>query len=301
MGGRDTFSQEEIVAIRSQLRRLRVSERDEQKKIRAGLRRIGFRISDYATDRGGFTVSDFDSLVARGVIHSESAPPIPPPSAPGAPAPVQARRLQSRSLGRRGGSASKDTTADAIAALTSPRHAIAACLAGAVPDQPGLYAMYGNPSVWRVLGLGEPPDDRPLYVGKAEDSLVARDLNAHFATGATGRSSPRRSFAALLATELALTAIPRRPANPEPRKWTHFSLEPAGDQQLTDWMRRHLLLAVWPLAGAGVLATIESEVMMHWQPPLNLIGVSQPWQAQVKTARAVMAAAAQAWAADHGS
>jgi hypothetical protein len=61
-------------------------------------------------------------------------------------------------------------------------------------------------------------------------------------------------------------------------------------------MRLHLLLAVCPLAGAGTLAAIESEVMAHCQRPLNLIGVSQPWQAQVKKARAVMAAAAHAWA-----
>lgn len=27
---------------------------------------------------------------------------------------------------------------------------------------------------------GDPPDDRPLYVGKAEQSLVTRDLNAEF-------------------------------------------------------------------------------------------------------------------------
>ena len=59
--------------------------------------------------------------------------------------------------------------------------------------------------------------------------------------------------------------------------------------------RRHLLLAVWPLPRVGVLGAIESEVMAHWQPPLNLIGVSQPWQAQVKKARAMMATAAQAW------
>jgi hypothetical protein len=66
-------------------------------------------------------------------------------------------------------------------------------------------------------------------------------------------------------------------------------------------MRLLLLLAVRPLAGAGTLAAIESEVMAHCQRPLNLIGVSQPWQAQVKKARAVMAAAAHAWATDHGS
>jgi hypothetical protein len=216
VSGRHTFGQEEIVAIRAQLRRLRVSEREEQKKIRAGLRRIGFRISDYATDSVGFTVSDFDSLVARGVIHSDSGPAMPPTPAPEAAAPGPGPAPQSRSPGRQPRNVAKDAKVDAIAALTFPRHTIAICLAGAVPDQPGLYAMYGNASVWRVLELGEPPDDRPLYVGKAEDSLAARDLNAHFATGATGRSSPRRSFAALLATELRLIAIPRRAANPEP-------------------------------------------------------------------------------------
>jgi hypothetical protein len=159
--------------------------------------------------------------------------------------------------------------------------------------------MYGDTSVWRTLGLGEPPDDRPLYVGKAEDSLIARDLGTHFATGATGRSSPRRSFAALLADGLMLNAIPRRPANPEPRKWTHYALEPAGDQRLTGWMREHLLLAVWPLTGTRLLAEVESDVMNHWRPPLNLVGVRQPWQQQVKDARAAMAAAAKTWAATH--
>jgi hypothetical protein len=49
-------------------------------------------------------------------------------------------------------------------------------------DTPGLYAIYGAQDVWRELGLRDPPDDRPLYVGKAEDSLAASDVNTHFAT-----------------------------------------------------------------------------------------------------------------------
>lgn len=77
----------------------------------------------------------------------------------------------------------------------------------AVPHAAGLYAIYGDSGVWKALGLGDAQDDRPLYVGKAEDSLVSRDLNTHFATGKTGWSSPRRSFAALLADELKLTAM----------------------------------------------------------------------------------------------
>ena len=78
-------------------------------------------------------------------------------------------------------------------------------------------------------------------------------------------------------------------------------MEPTDDQKPTGWMRQHLMLAVWPLARAAALGAIASEVMAHWQPPLNLLGVSQPWQALVKEARAVMAAAAQAWATHHHS
>ena len=76
-------------------------------------------------------------------------------------------------------------------------------LAGAedrVPGRPGLYAIYGDATTWEELGLGQPSDDRALYVGKAEDSLVSRDLKTHFGDGRTGQSTVRRSFAALLPT-----------------------------------------------------------------------------------------------------
>jgi hypothetical protein len=297
MSGRDTFTNEEAITIREHLGRLRLADRDEQKSIRARLRRLGFRISDYATDNDGFTVSDFDMLVARGVIICTSLSVLPgnPVDAPTAPSPRGCQKTRPVCPESRTSTAA-GATADVILALTSPRRTIAECMAGAVPDQPGLYAIYGNSSVWRTLGLSDRPDDRPLYVGKAEDSLVTRDLKTHFATGATGRSSPRRSFAALLAHDLDLHAIPRRPANPEPGKWTHYALEIEGDQRLTNWMNEHLLLAVWPLSGERALATVESEVMAHWEPPLNLIGVRQPWSAQVKAARGLMAGGAKAWA-----
>jgi hypothetical protein len=166
---------------------------------------------------------------------------------------------------------------------------IDAALAGAVPDRPGLYAIYASTAVWRKLGLGEAPDDRPLYVGKAEDSLVSRDLNTHFATGKTGRSSPRRSFAALLAEDLKLVAMPRRLAIPEPKKWTHYALEEPGDGRLTDWMCANLRLAVWVRPARTPLAAVELALMRAWLPPLNLIGVTTPWTAQVRAARASLA------------
>lgn len=159
--------------------------------------------------------------------------------------------------------------------------------------------MHGGASTWQALGLGAPPDERPLYVGKAERSLVARDLNTHFATGTTGRSSPRRSFAALLVDDLRLVAMPRQPANPEPRKWCH-ALEEPGDSRLTEWMRAHLKLAVWASPPGVNLATIEGAVMRACLPPLNLVGVTTPWTSEIRQARAALAEGAKEWARDHG-
>ena len=84
-----------------------------------------------------------------------------------------------------------------------------------VPPRPGLYAVHGDTAVWRELGLGEPTDARPLYVGKAERSLASRDVDTHFSTGRTGSSTLRRSLAGLLADQLALKGDPRNPAKPE--------------------------------------------------------------------------------------
>jgi GIY-YIG catalytic domain len=305
--GRDCFTASEAARIRELLARVRRAEPGQaQKLLRDQLRAIGFYISDWAGRPAGFTRADFDGLVARGLITigegsrsgtrgdrlgdaggylsaSVEKAPSSWPDAHGADAP------------------SIDAlAAAACAALRVGRLPVDQALAGAVPDRPGLYAIYGRPSVWRDLRLGDPPDERPLYVGKAERSLVSRDLKTHFATGRTGQSSPRRSLAALLADELKLIAMPRRPANPEPRKWTHYSLEAPGDARLTEWMLAHLELAVWECPGGTPLASVESDVMRAWLPPLNLIGVTTPWTAVVRAARASLAQQAKRWAHEHG-
>src|SRR5690606_21537157 len=96
---------------------------------------------------------------------------------------------------------------------------------------PGLYAVHGDVSVWDELRLTRPVDARPLYVGKAEDSLAGRDVGTHFGTGRTGSSTLRRSLAALLRETLDLRAQPRNPANPG--YFANFGLEPDGDERLT--------------------------------------------------------------------
>lgn len=77
---RHVFTETELDQIKSLLKQVRRSDRDRQKSLRNQLRRMGFYISDYATDQAGFTASDVDRLVARGTItvaSSRTSSPIP--------------------------------------------------------------------------------------------------------------------------------------------------------------------------------------------------------------------------------
>jgi len=176
--------------------------------------------------------------------------------------------------------------------LTGPRHSIPDTL-DAVPSRPGLYAIYGDDLAIQALALGHA--NSPLYVGKAERSLVGRDLRTHFATGKTGSSTLRRTLAALLRDDLGLRAVPRNLARPDGS--ANYSVDAEGDQRLTDWMTARLRLAVWAGSADAVLDELESAVLNALSPPLNLSKMGARGNARVKAARAAMAAEARAWQA----
>ncbi len=143
-----------------------------------------------------------------------------------------------------------------------------------MPDQPGLYAFYGDEEAWVDLALEPVFDEQPLYVGKAERSLNGRDVRTHFATGKTGSSTARRSLAALLVYELGLVAVPRNLDKPDGS--ANFALDPASDARLSGWMESHLRLATWTKAQGVVLGDIETAVVRRLLPPLNLDKVGEP-------------------------
>lgn len=179
-----------------------------------------------------------------------------------------------------------------LSALTSPRHGLTTALPN-LPAVPGLYAIYGSSETWGDLGLGAPTDDRPLYVGKAEDSLVRRDIATHFGDGRTGSSTVRRSFAALLREALDLHGTPRNPRKPD--HYSNYGLSAEDDARLTAWMRARLEIGVWAMQGDAPLVEIEQMVIGQWQPPLNLTHVNNRWTESVKRARSVMASEARSW------
>jgi hypothetical protein len=145
-----------------------------------------------------------------------------------------------------------------------------------VPDQPGLYAFYGDKQAWTELALEPAFDEQPLYVGKAERSLNGRDVRTHFAKGKTGSSTVRRSLAALLGDHLDLVAVPRNVAKPDGS--ANFALEPASDARLSTWMEQHL----------------ETAVVLRLRPPLNLDKVGEPRE-RLRQVRRHLADQARAW------
>lgn len=184
-----------------------------------------------------------------------------------------------------------DLVAEALEALLRPGRKADDALTVA-PVGPGLYAVTASAEGRADLGFDDSVSF--LYVGKAEDSLAARDLDQHFATGQTGRSTLRRSLAALLAKNLDLRAMPRNPHNP--RHFDRYALEGAGDRRLTSWMRAQLLVAYWPAPDGVVLRPVEIDVIQRFAPALNLTDVVTPYTAHVKAQRRRMAAQAHAWA-----
>lgn len=110
------------------------------------------------------------------------------------------------------------------------------------PKGRGLYAISEvTPSSLEAGTLDAPVGPGGLlYIGKAEKSLTRRDVRQHFGTGNTGRSTVRRSFAALLRDELGLVPVPRAPASATSTAPATFALTEESDLRLTAWITEHL-------------------------------------------------------------
>ncbi|RPF26022.1 hypothetical protein EDD32_0445 [Georgenia muralis] len=178
-----------------------------------------------------------------------------------------------------------------LRALAGTRHRYADAVR-LVPAAPGIYAFYGDDEAWDQLGVSRAFAEQPLYVGKAESSLIGRDVSTHFAAGRTGSSTVRRSLAALLVDELALVAIPRNITKPDGS--SHFGLDGPSEDRLSSWMAQQLSLATWSKSEGAHLREIERGVISRLRPPLNLTHVGEP-RDRLRDARQRMADSARAW------
>jgi hypothetical protein len=71
--GRNKFTTAEAADIRRLLAETRRASKSGQKRLRDGLRRIGFYITNFDRCFKGFGPEDFDRLVAQGLVTIDSS------------------------------------------------------------------------------------------------------------------------------------------------------------------------------------------------------------------------------------
>lgn len=191
MTGRDAFTAGDVAVIRAMLGDLRRADAAAQKAIRVRLRRLGFRISDYATS--GLTVAGFDELVRSGRVKVVEGDPREPPPRPEASSPSQGPRRE------RENSASVPSADEVIEHLVGSEPVPAG--EASPPGDLGVYAWWTMPDVLPCVPL-TPHPMRPgcglAYVGIADPAALYDRIVTKHLGGTTGTSSLRKSVAAVL-------------------------------------------------------------------------------------------------------
>ena len=147
-----------------------------------------------------------------------------------------------------------------------------------IPDRPapGVYAIFAKtPDCLAGIVL---PQNGLVYVGLS-GNLAKRN---HFKADHSGFSSPRRSFGALLKSELRLTAEPRSPGRSK-ANYERYRFGGNGERRLSAWMRCSLMCAIHPFDGD--CAILEKRLIKENEPPLNLTGWCNPQKARIQELR----------------
>jgi len=140
-------------------------------------------------------------------------------------------------------------------------------------DGPGLHSWWvdkdGAAQLSRGLGLTLPPGR--VYLGQAGatrwpagkpvTTTLAEQIAATHLGGRVRRSDLRFSLAAALLRELTLQVQ------------AAMLVTPASEAALSAWMKRHLAVAVHPVADAGILESLERRLLIRLDPPLDLLGM----------------------------
>ncbi|WP_340691732.1 GIY-YIG nuclease family protein [Hyphomonas sp.] len=165
---------------------------------------------------------------------------------------------------------------DALFALrtgwTAPRHA-ARCVYG-------VYLAAGH----NLPGIAV-SDSGLLYIGKTETGTAPQD---HFDPPGrdSGTSTDRRTLGALLREDLGLTAQPGSfGINCGNVSSYCFSL--SGEARLSDWIRASLLVSRLPFSGD--VASAQSLLVRHLEPPLNITNWQNPQRDHIMNMRRICA------------
>jgi GIY-YIG catalytic domain len=178
------------------------------------------------------------------------------------------------------------TAAEAIVRrLTDPWNAVEPALFPRDRDEAssaGMYAWWGDgharDTLGEEIGAALPP---LLYVGQAgatqwpsgkrSSATLASRIGQQHVRGNARSSTFRLTISALLLNRLGLVAV------------TGGKLDHLSNRRVSEWIAKHLQVAVAPFHDRDALAAFEAEVVAHLDPPLNL-GHCQPSNARARLA-----------------
>ena len=236
-----------------------------------------------------------------------------------APTPVTSRKVKWRTAGGRGLHDLAGRSVDEIVAYLGSNPVVISVFQQVGARGPGVYAIFGSSEVWVELGLGAPPDSRPLYVGKHETDAARRLTREHFAFGytnvrrpVTSISSFRRSLAGLLRDSWGIRGIPRYPgkASLSTADLNGFGLAtPEQEERLTGWMRGNLSVTAWipdpesvpEEERVRIVEPLEKEIEEVLRPACN-VDKGDPiteWTVAVAAGRKAMRGDARRWSEKH--
>jgi hypothetical protein len=155
---------------------------------------------------------------------------------------------------------------------------------------PGIYCVFFFGTEFPLTSAKTAIKNRSLiYIGKTESSQIERDLEQHFSSGETGRSTLRRSIGAIIREHLDLKPQPRNPSERSDRKYRNYKFEAEGEDRLTDWMKTNLGLSFFEYdMPPSIIEELEVELIRTAVPILNLKNnPSNRWASEIKALRSM--------------
>ena len=135
------------------------------------------------------------------------------------------------------------------------------------PNKQGIYAFYLSESA-NLFEFGK--EGQLIYLGISNKSLKQREITEHLKSGATGKSSLRRSLGAILKKRFNLTAIPRGGEN-DTKKFTNYKFIEEVD--LTNWMIENLWISYYAFnlsVENNKIRDLEKHLTLQLKPTLDL-------------------------------
>ncbi|WP_313157547.1 GIY-YIG nuclease family protein [Sphingobacterium multivorum] len=259
MKGQNTFTSSEIQKIKKLIAEKVVSTPDNQRGIRAKIRKIGFHYSDFSSKKEGYTVADFDALIHSGQIKitNENYKPEGKVTTKVIKRTTTFKKINpiiQKSKGLKSNLEiftinrfDPETDSEKIIANSSGNYIL--CLR----KRSNLPNVSIKPIFTTFDGL------QVIYTGIASVSLRNRDFRQHYKGNNAGHSTLRKSLGVLFGYK----QIPRD-SDPTTGK-TKFNIE--DEQKLSEWMLNNLVMYFLPTPDFNY---IESELINHFNPPLNL-------------------------------